>query len=108
MREKIHSYLGFSKRSGNLLTGYNTCIYAMGRKKIKLLILTEDLAENTIKKMIREAEKKKISYRIYGKSDEISQITGCAGRGIFGITDENFADIIVKEIDKSQSGEVFE
>lgn len=110
MREKIHSYLGFAKRSGNLLAGYNTCIYAMTARKVKLLILTVDLAENTIKKMRAEAEKKKIPYRIYGQSHELSGITGCEGRGIFGVIDEDFAKIIVKEIDKSQSEkkEVFE
>ena len=109
MRKKIHSYLGFAKRSGNLLTGYSTCTYAMNKGKVKLLILAADISENTLKKMIKESEKNKVPYRIYGESCEISQITGCEGRGIFGITCENFSNIIAKEIDeaRSQEEEVF-
>ena len=110
MRKKIHSYLGFARRSGNLLTGYNTCIQAMNKRKLKLLILANDLSENTLKKMIAESEKNKVPYRVYGKADDISRITGCEGRGIFGIICENFSNIIAKEIDetRSQEEEVFE
>ena len=109
MRKKIHSYLGFAKRSGNLLTGYNTCIHAMKRGKVKLLILAADISENTLQKVIKESEKSKVPYRVYGEICEISQITGCEGRGIFGITCENFSNIIAKEIDeaRSQEEEVF-
>jgi len=109
MRKKIHSYLGFAKRSGNLITGYNTCSAAMKKGKVKLLILTADSSENTLKKMVKESEKYKVPYRIYGESHEISQITGCEGRGIFGIIDDNFSSIIENEIDeaRSQEEEVF-
>jgi len=105
MRKKLHSYLGFAKRSGGLITGYNTCAHAMKRGKLKLLILTEDMSENTLKKIIKEAEKGGVPYRIYGETCEISQITGCEGRGIFGIVDENFSNIITKEIDEARSQE---
>ena len=105
MRTKLHSYLGFAKRSGNLVTGYNTCLHSMKRGKLKLLILTKDTSENTIKKIINECEKSKVPYRIYGESDELSQITGTESRGIFGIVDENFSNIIAKEIDETRSQE---
>lgn len=110
MRKKLHSYLGFAKRSGNLLSGYNTCIHAMTKNKVRLLILAEDLAENTLKKITKEAEKQKVAYRMYSKGEVLSQITGSSGRGIFGITDENFAKVIERELEemKSQEKEVFE
>ncbi|WP_027398310.1 L7Ae/L30e/S12e/Gadd45 family ribosomal protein [Anaerovorax odorimutans] len=100
MRKKIDSYLGFAKKSGNLVTGYNTCIFAINKRKVKLLILTQDLSNNTIKKMINLAKNKNVIYRIYGKSQELSNITGSNERGIFGITDTKFAEVILKEIDK--------
>ena len=109
MRKKIYSYLGFAKRSGNLITGYNACVHAMKKEKVKLLILASDISENTRKKIIKESEKKTVPYRIFGKVDEMSQITGYEKRGIFGITDKNFSNIIAKEIDeaRSQEKEVF-
>ena len=71
----------------------------MKKGKVKLLVLTTDMAENTLKKIIREAEKNKVPYRVYGESCEMSHATGCDGRGIFGIVDGNFSNMIAKEID---------
>ncbi|MCI8647023.1 MAG: 50S ribosomal protein L7ae [Firmicutes bacterium] len=100
MRSKLHSYLGFAKKSGNLLMGYNTCIFAMKKNKIKLLIVAEDISENTGKKIEKEAKKHQVACRVHGTSDELSQMAGTGGRSIFGITDQNFAEVILKEIDK--------
>lgn len=97
MRQKIESYLGFAKKSRNLITGYNTCVVSI--KKIKLLIIAEDLSENTVKKLIKLSVDNKVPYRIYGNTEELSRITGSHERGIYGITDRNFADVILKEID---------
>lgn len=102
-REKVFSYLGFAARSRNLVTGYNTCIMMIEKRKLQLLILTEELADNTVKKMLGKCEKNKINYRIFGKSEELSKVTGKSGKGIFGITDRHFAEIICKEIDLIQS-----
>lgn len=99
MRSKLASYMGFAKKSGNLLMGFNTCVASMGKKKIKLLIITTDISPNTGKKIEKEAKKHQVPYRIYGKTDELSQMAGTGGRSIFGITDQNFADVILKEIE---------
>lgn len=99
MRKKIDSYLGFAKKSRNLLTGFHTCMDGMKRGKVKLLILTEDLSENTAKKIIKAAEDKHVLLRVYGKGEELSKVTGSQDRGIFGITDSNFADVILRELD---------
>ena len=100
MRSKLQSYIGFAKKSGNLQTGYNTCVFAMKKGKIKLLIIAGDISENTGKKIEKEAKKYQVACRVYGKSDELSQMAGTEGRSIFGITDQNFAEVISKEIDK--------
>ena len=102
-KNKVESYMGFAAKSRNLVTGYNTCIMMMGKRKVKLLILCEDLVENTIDKMVSECNKNKVAYRIFGSSDDLSYVTGKAGKGIFGITDKHFAEIICKEIDLIQS-----
>ena len=107
--QKFFSYLRFAARSGNLVTGYNTCSLMMERRKLKLLILTDGLADNTIKKMLQLCGRYKIEYRIFGKSEELAHAAGKPGKGIFGITDRHFAEIICKEIDLIQSErEVFE
>jgi ribosomal protein L7Ae-like RNA K-turn-binding protein len=98
MRKKIHSYLGFAKRSGNLLSGYNTCEQAVLRKKAKLVILTEDVSENTKKKFLKMAKDNHIPAYVYGDSTEVPMYAGSDGKGVFCITDKNFATVIEKEI----------
>lgn len=102
MREKIHSYLGFAKRSRNLIAGYNTCMYGLKSGRLRLIILTEGLAENTVKKFTRAAADRKVPLRIYGTWEELSAMAGESGAGVFGITDEGFAQIILKEIDQNK------
>lgn len=99
MRKKVDSYLGFATKSKNLVSGYQTCLHTIQKNKLKLLILSEDLSENTVKKMSKLADENDVPVRIYGKSEELSKATGSQERGIFGITDVNFADVILKEID---------
>ena len=99
MRKKVDSYLGFAAKSRNLVSGYHTCLHAIKQKKLKLLILSEDLSENTVKKLSKLSKENEIPLRIYGKSEELSNATGSRERGVFGITDGNFADVIMKEID---------
>ena len=104
MRKKVDSYLGFATKSKNLLSGYQSCLHAMKHRKLKLLILATDLSENTVKKLSRVAEEEGVPVRIYGNSEELSQITGYSERGVFGITDGNFAEAILKEIDGNDEG----
>ena len=99
MIKKVDSYLGFAAKSRNLVSGYQTCLHAIKKKKLKLLILSEDLSENTVKKLSKLSKENEIPLRIYGKSEELSKATGSQERGVFGITDGNFADVIMKEID---------
>ena len=48
MRSKVMSYLGFAAKAGKIVNGYNTCMFMMEKKKVKLVILANDLAENSI------------------------------------------------------------
>jgi ribosomal protein L7Ae-like RNA K-turn-binding protein len=103
MRKKIETYLGFAKKSGNLLAGYNTCVSAMNKGKIKLLIICEDVAENSMEKITSLAKAKHTKYRIYGHSDVLGLATGSPGRAIFGITDAGFAKTIADEIELEET-----
>lgn len=102
-RDKILSYLGFAARSGNLAAGYDKCMMYMKKRKIKLLILTDGLSANTVKKMLKECDKTGAAHRIFGKAEELSKAVGKEGAKIFGITDNHFAEIVSREIDLIQS-----
>ena len=93
--------MGFAKKSGNLVSGVNTCTFNMARGKIRLVILTEDISEGSEKKIMKEIRKNNVKFVKYGNSKEMSKATGATGRQVFAILDENFADVILREIDQS-------
>ena len=99
MKGKLESYLGFARRSKNIVFGAGTCELMMNKGKVHYLIIAEDAADNTKKKLASQAEWLEIPYSIYGLSDELSRMTGNPGRSVFGITDPHFADIIRKQIE---------
>ena len=102
MRSKIYSYLGFAKKSGNLISGMHTCSMAAKAGRVKLMIISSDTSPGSLKKAVKLANDSKIRYRVFGESEELSKVTGNVSRNIFGITDANFADVIIKEIDKKE------
>lgn len=102
MRKKIISYLGFAKKSGNLLAGVNTCTFGMNKGKVKLMILAEDISENSEKKIMKEIRKHNVKYVKYGSSEEMSHAIGSSGRNVFGICDDNFMKVILSEIDREE------
>ena len=97
---KICTYLGFAKKSGNLFMGSETCIINMKKGKVKLLIVAEDCAENSKKKLVKSAESYNVPYRIFGETDVLSHAAGSPGRTSFAITDDNFAKVLIENIDK--------
>ncbi len=99
MNRKISSYLGFAKKSGNLVSGVNTCTFAMAKKKVKLVIIAEDISENSEKKIMKEIRRYDVPFVRYGSSDELSHATGASGRNVFAVCDGNFAQVILNEID---------
>lgn len=103
MRSKVESYMGFAARARKLFTGYNTCIFMAEKRRLRLLILAEDLSENSKEKMLKAAKQYKLPYRVYGNMQDLSHATGCEGKGIFGIADENLANAILSEIDRQSS-----
>ncbi len=97
---KIMGLLGFAAKSRNLVTGYNTCLKLIPSGKLKLLIISHDVGDNTRNKMIQKCESYGVDYREFGKSEELSHATGKEDKGLFGITDKGFANSILKEIDR--------
>lgn len=98
MKNKVTNYLGFAKKSGNLMAGVNTCTFGMNKGKVKLMILAEDISENSEKKIMKEIRKHGVEYVKYGSSEELSHAIGSRGRSVFAVCDTNFSEVIKNEI----------
>ncbi|MFA5527245.1 MAG: ribosomal L7Ae/L30e/S12e/Gadd45 family protein [Peptostreptococcales bacterium] len=97
--EKIYRYFGLAKRGGNLVSGYNTCISKINDKKIQLLVIASDAANNTQKKFIGLAEKEGIPYRVWGNKMNLGHAIGIMEASILGVTDEKFSEVMICELD---------
>ncbi len=100
MNKRVISYLGFAKKSGNLMTGVNTCTFALARGKVHLMILADDISENSKKKIMKEIRKSGVKYIEYGSAEEMSHAVGASGRSVFAICDKGFAEAITREIER--------
>lgn len=98
-KSKVLTYMGFAKKSGQLVSGVNTCSFNMSRGKVRLVIMTEDISENSEKKIMKDIRKYSVDHVKYGSSDELSHATGAEGRTVFAILDSHFAETIKGEID---------
>lgn len=106
-KAKAEAYMGFAKKAGRLSAGTAACIFDMKKKKIDLLVLAEDLSDNTKKKVLNTAKATGTEYRIYGVGNELSQLLGSPGRYVFGIKDKELGKVIAERIDEiSQKGGV--
>lgn len=102
-KSKTASYLGLCAKAGRLRTGTNTCLPLLASGKVRLLIVAEDCSSNTIEKMSAKARGSGTAVRVYGRMDELSHATGRSGSGVYAVTDEGFANVIIREIDRERS-----
>ncbi len=102
MKPKIESYLGFAKKSGNLVEGAYTCEVYGKKNKLHLVIIGEDLGRSSREKIEWFCSKKEISLVVYSEKKRFGRLLGKSEVGIIGITDKNFAKIIKDEIDKER------
>lgn len=99
MSNKLRTYFGFAIKSKNLVSGYDTCLNLIKRKKIQLIIITADAAEKTQTRFRGLCENAGIPMYIVERSEyDMADLTGIEGRNIFGVTDTNLASAIAKEI----------
>lgn len=91
MRDKFLQFLGLTKKSGNLVEGYNKCEDILKRNKIFLIILSSDCSENTSDKFIRYCNNYKIPYiQAYTKED-LAIPLGKPEINVLGVTSEQMS-----------------
>jgi ribosomal protein L7Ae-like RNA K-turn-binding protein len=93
LRGKIMTMLQFARKAGLLAYGFESCRKHLLSGKMKLMIYTEDISQNT-QDRIRAALGKTqadIPVRKFSTQEELSTAMGLPFTGIVGILDHNFA-----------------
>ena len=77
--DKMLSFLGLTRKSGQLLLGYNKNEEAIKTKKVSLLIVSKDASENTKDKFKGYCEKYKVPLIEDFTPDELGYALGYEG-----------------------------
>lgn len=96
MGNKVLTLIGFAKKSGNLVSGVNTCIYSIKKGRVSLIILADDISKGSEKKIMKEVRRKGVRFIRYSAIEELSHAAGEVGRSVFGVLDDNFAESILE------------
>lgn len=96
--EKIKRLLGLAMRSRNLVAGEYISLDNIKRSKAKLVIISEDISENTKKRIINKCNYRKIPFVSLFDRNELGNILGKEMAVVVAVTDKNFAEGIINEL----------
>ena len=95
---KVYGLLGLTAKAGKIVSGTDSCLEMITKKKVKLIIVAEDSSERTICYFRKKCEQYKINFYVFGKKDELSKAIGKINKTVLGIKDKNFAETIQKKL----------
>ncbi len=100
VNDKWITYMGFARKSGNLLWGSNTLLYSLSSsRKPYLVIICDEVGENTRKKILKACDKAHVMCLQKGSCVTLSERLGLINKGVFGISDENLAKAIISSLE---------
>ena len=96
MRDKILDLLGFARKSGNLIFGFQLVKKMVERNDVKLVILAKDISPNTEKKILKVINMNNVPIIKYSNNDELSKSIGQTDKAILAVTDKKLANRILE------------
>ncbi len=101
MENKLLSFLGITRKSGNIVFGMDSVKKESAGKKIKLILVTCDISEHSLKEIKNTAFSENIKIlKIPNTKDDINNSVGKYS-AIIGISNENFANKIISILNSS-------
>lgn len=103
--DKVLLMLGLAKRAGKVSTGVVLCEKDIKSKKSELIIIAEDVSDNTRKSIINSCEYYSVKYIEYSDMFDLGNAVGADGeRGVVSVNDEGFAKTIFEKYSDLKSG----
>lgn len=93
--DKFYSFMGIIQKSGNLVCGYNNCIFEIRKDKCKLVIIAQDASDNTKDRFISICRSKNVPYIICGKKEELGLSIGKSPKSVMAIKNENMSKVVL-------------
>jgi len=93
---KFFQFLGIAKKAGKIVSGYNKCEDAITHRKVYLLIISEEVSENTKNKFNNYCLKYKIPVLSGSSKEDMGNYIGSSEINLIGISDKKIADQLIK------------
>jgi len=98
MNPKVATMIGFAKRSGNLANGFTAVSIHLKKGNAKLVIVSEDIAEDSKRKISNLCKNHGIRLLAHGSRDEIGAAIGRGPTTSIAILDKKFAKIVEENL----------
>lgn len=92
---KLLTLLGFAQKSGKLSSGDETCELNLKKKRVKLIVLANDITDHGNQKWQRLCEQYGVPLRVGVDRDTLSAAIGKGNRTVFAVLDSGFARKII-------------
>ena len=97
---KVLSLLGLAFRSGNLVSGEFATREAVRKTAATLVIVANDASDNTKKMFANQCKHYQVPFYCGGLKEELGHAIGKEFRASIAVTDQGFADALLKQLDK--------
>ena len=99
INNNILGLIGLAKKAGKIAFGADSVEESILKRKVKLVIVSEESSERTKSKFIKLCQNYNIPIIIDGNIDDLSKTIGKSNKAVIGIKDINFANSIQKKYD---------
>jgi len=99
MKNNFFNNLGMAMRAGKVITGEETVIDSVRKGEAKLVIVAEDAALNTRKKVGDKCTTYRVPLHQYGSREQLGASIGKEARVVIAVTDAGFAKMLKKSLE---------
>ncbi|MCR8630769.1 MULTISPECIES: YlxQ family RNA-binding protein [Paenibacillus] len=99
MKNNFFNNLGMAMRAGKITTGEEAVIDSVRKGEAKLVIVAEDAAVNTSKKVGDKCNTYRVPLHQYGSREQLGASIGKESRVVIAVTDAGFAKMLKKSLE---------
>ncbi|MDD2620104.1 MAG: ribosomal L7Ae/L30e/S12e/Gadd45 family protein [Syntrophomonadaceae bacterium] len=103
--KNVYSMIGFAQKAGKASSGAQAAKTSLLRRRAYLLIISNDIAENTKSSLLASCEKQKIPWLVLSDKYSLGTCVGKAYRVAVTINDSGMAQTIIEAV-KSKGEEL--
>ena len=98
MAEHMENYLALANKAGKVVSGTDTVLDALRRQNAGLVILAEDIAQDSARRVCDLAERIGVPCRTLANKDRLGALLGKEFRSVVAVLHGSFVAVLLQEI----------